>query len=129
MNILLTVVGSLVVFVVVFGFAAYTRFLQHKENMALAEKGLLPDASERKGMPVQRWGLIFSILGLVLILAMIPFAWNNIWILFLLGLLPLGLGLGLMIIYVLLQDNPDTKSRKPPKPKSKPGKKVAASGK
>jgi hypothetical protein len=127
MNILLTVIGSLIVFVVVFGFAAYTRFLQHKENMALAEKGLLPEeASKRKGMPVQRWGLIFSILGLILILVMIPFAWNNIWILFLLGLLPLGLGLGLMIIYVLMQDSPVKSSKKAPKPK--PGREVASSG-
>jgi hypothetical protein len=34
---------------------------------------------------------------------MIPFGWNNIWILFLLSLLPLALGLGLMLIYVVVQ--------------------------
>ena len=39
MNIVFTIVGSVVVFAVVFGFAAYTRYLQHKETMALAEKG------------------------------------------------------------------------------------------
>jgi hypothetical protein len=35
---------------------------------------------------------------------MIPFGWNNIWILFLVGLLPLALGLGLMLIYVVMQE-------------------------
>jgi hypothetical protein len=104
MNIVFTIIGSVVVFAVVFGFAAYTRYLQHKETMVLAEKGLLPeDSTDKKGFSVQRWGMIFSIMGLILILVMVPFAWNNIWILFLLGLLPLAFGLGLMIIYVLTQ--------------------------
>lgn len=105
MNIVITIIGSVVVFAVVFGFAAYTRYLQHKETLILAEKGLLPkDSPENKGFSIQRWGMIFSITGLILILVMIPFAWNNIWVLFLLGLLPLAFGLGLMIIYVLTQD-------------------------
>jgi hypothetical protein len=104
MNIVITIIGSVVVFAVVFGFAAYTRYLQHKETMVLAEKGLLSeDSPENKGFSVQRWGMIFSITGLILILVMTPFAWNNIWILFLLGLLPLAFGLGLMIVYVLTQ--------------------------
>ena len=104
MNIVFTIIGSVLVFAVVFGFAAYTRYLQHKEKMVLAEKGLLiEDSPDNKGFSVQRWGMIFSIMGLILILVMIPFAWNNIWILFLLGLLPLAFGLGLMIIYVLMQ--------------------------
>ena len=121
MNIVITIIGSVVVFAVVFGFAAYTRYLQHKETMVLAEKGLLPeDSPENKGFSVQRWGMIFSITGLILILVMTPFAWNNIWILFLLGLLPLAFGLGLMIIYVLTQSG--IKIEKPAK-KTKPEKK------
>ena len=121
MNIVFTIIGSVVVFAVVFGFAAYTRYLQHKETMALAEKGLLPeDNQDKKGFSLQRWGMIFSGMGLILILVMVPFAWNNIWILFLLGLLPLALGLGLMIIYILTQEN--IKAEKPAR-KSKPEKK------
>ncbi len=104
MNIIFTIIGSIVVFAVVFGFAAYTRYLQHKETMALADQGLLPDQNSGiKGFPIQRWGMIFSILGLILLMVMVPFAWNNIWILFLLGLLPLAFGLGLMMIFVLMQ--------------------------
>jgi phosphotransferase system glucose/maltose/N-acetylglucosamine-specific IIC component len=57
--------------------------------------------------------MIFSILGLILIMVMIPFAWNNIWILFLVGLLPLAFGLGLMVIYVLMQE--EIKTEKPAK--------------
>jgi hypothetical protein len=125
MNIVFTIIGSMVVFAVVFGFAAYTRYLQHKETMALAEKGLLPDENlDKKGLAIQRWGMIFSILGLILIMVMIPFAWNNIWILFLVGLLPLAFGLGLMVIYVLMQE--DIKTEKPAKESREPKKEKAA---
>ena len=124
MNIIFTIIGSVVVFAVVFGFAAYTRYLQHKETMVLAEKGLLlKDTPDIKGFSVQRWGMIFSITGLILIMVMTPFAWNNIWILFLVGLLPLAFGLGLMIIYVLTQSG--IKTEKPVK-KTKPEKKEKA---
>ena len=113
MNIVFTIVGSVIVFVVVFGFAVYNRFLQHKETMALAEKGLLPaEDSQDKSKNLLRWGMIFSILGAILALVMIPFAWNNYWTLFLLGLLPLALGLGLMLIYVFTQENPLPREKK-----------------
>lgn len=124
MNIVFTIIGSIMVFAVVFGFAAYTRYLQHKETMILAEKGLLvKDSPDNKSFSVQRWGMIFSITGLILIMVMTPFAWNNIWILFLVGLLPLAFGLGLMIIYVLTQGR--IKTEKPAK-KTKPEKKEKA---
>ena len=121
MNIVITIVGSVIVFLVVFGFAAYNRYLQHKETMALAEKGLLPtqDPGERTAN-LLRWGMIFSILGALLVLIMIPFAWDNYWLLFLLGLLPLALGLGLTLIYVFSQENPPPKEKKPPQEKKAP---------
>jgi hypothetical protein len=64
---------------------------------------------------------------------MIPFAWNNYWSMFLLGLLPLALGLGLTLIYVFAQDNPlpekkpssqakKTKQEEPKDKKSSPAK-------
>ena len=118
MNIVITIVGSVIVFVVVFGFAAYNRYLQHIETMALAEKGLLPAEDPKdKSANILRWGMIFSILGAILVLVMVPFAWNNYWILFLLGLLPLALGLGLTLIYVFTQDNPPLKGKKPSREK------------
>ena len=113
MNIVFTLVGSVIVFLVVFGFAAYSRYLQHKETMVLAEKGLMPaEDPNDKSKTILRWSMIFSILGAVLVLAMIPFAWNNYLSLFLLGLLPLALGLGLTLIYVFAQDNPPPKEKK-----------------
>jgi len=120
MNSLITIVGTVVVFVVVFGFAAYNRYLQHKETMALAEKGLLPEADPKdKSKSILRWGVIFSIIGAILILVMVPFAWNTLWYLFLLGLLPLALGLGLILIYVFSQDNPPPREKKPAQKKKK----------
>ncbi len=130
MNTVFTIVGSIIVFVVVFGFAAYTRYLQHKETMALAEKGLLPEKDPQdKSKNILRWGVIFSILGAVLALIMIPFAWNNYWTLFLLGLLPLALGLGLTLIYVFTQDNPAPKEKKPKKAPAKDKKPAASKAK
>ncbi len=105
MNIVFTIIGSAVVFAIVFGFAAYTRYLQHKETMALAEKGLLPpEKTVGKWKTIMQWGMIFSGLGAVLILVLIPFAWGNFWLLLLFGLLPLALGLGLMLIYLFTQE-------------------------
>ena len=124
MNIVFTIIGSAVVFAIVFGFAAYTRYLQHKETMALAEKGLLPpEKTSRKGKTIMQWGMIFSGLGVALIMVLIPFAWGNFWLLLLFGLLPLALGLGLMIIYVLTQQ--EVNIEKPVK-KTKPEKKEKA---
>jgi ABC-type Fe3+ transport system permease subunit len=129
MNTTITIIGSVVVFAAVFGFAAYTRYLQHKETMALAEKGLLPaqDPAE-KSANILRWGVIFSILGVILVLVMVPFAWNNYWILFLLGLLPLALGVGLTLIYVFAQENPPPKESKST-PEKKPAKKTSTKSK
>lgn len=129
MNTVITIIGSAIVFAAVFGFAAYTRYLQHKETMALADKGLLPleNAADRSAN-ILRWGVIFSILGVILSLVMVPFAWNNYWILFLLGLLPLALGLGLTLIYVFAQENPPPKEKKSP-PDKKPVKKAPAKSK
>ena len=75
MNIVFTIIGSAVVFAIVFGFAAYTRYLQHKETMAFVEKGLLPlEKTGGKWKAIMQWGMIFSGLGAVLILVLIPFA-------------------------------------------------------
>ncbi len=105
MNIIFTIIGSAVVFAIVFGFAAYIRFLQHKETMALAEKGLLPpEKTKGKGKTIMQWGMIFSGLGAVLIMVLVPFAWGNFWLLLLIGLFPLALGLGLMLIYLFMQE-------------------------
>lgn len=112
MNNLITIVGPVIVFVVVIGFAVYNRYLQHKETMALAEKGLLPtEDSQDKSKNLLRWGMVFSIMGAILVLVMIPFAWNaGYWML--LGLLPLALGLGLILIYVFTQENPPPREKK-----------------
>jgi ABC-type Fe3+ transport system permease subunit len=130
MNTVVTIVGSVIVFVAVFGFAAYTRYLQHKETMALAEKGLLPENDpQEKSKNILRWGMIFSIVGAILVLVLIPFAWSRYWTLFLLGLLPLALGLGLTLIYVFTQDNPDPKEKKAKEAPAKPKKPAPAKAK
>lgn len=116
MNNIFTIVGPVIVFVAVFGYVAYNRYLQHKETMALAEKGLLPaEDPQDKSKNILRWGMIFSIQGAILTLLLVPFAWSSYWTL--LGLLPLAFGLGLILIYVYSQDNPPPKEKKPPQEK------------
>jgi phosphoglycerol transferase MdoB-like AlkP superfamily enzyme len=115
MNVLFPLIGAGVVFILVFGFAAFVRYLQHKETLALAEKGLIDlEKTGRKGVAVYRWGLIFVAVGFILTIALLPFSWNSFWMLLLIGQFPLLLGLSLLIIYVLIQEslsrqNPDQK--------------------
>lgn len=107
MNILFPLIGAAVVFAIVLGFAAFIRYLQHKEILALAEKGLVkPEAEEGKGKAAYRWGIILVAIGFILIMMLLPYSWNSFWLLLLVGLFPLALGLGLMMIYVLMQDSP-----------------------
>ncbi len=71
----------------------------------MVEKGLLPpESTGGKGKAIMQWGMIFSGLGAVLIMVLVPFAWGNFWLLLLIGLFPLALGLGLMLIYLFIQE-------------------------
>jgi 4-hydroxybenzoate polyprenyltransferase len=92
---------------VVFGFLAYSRYLRHKETIALAEKGLaFPE--RRNGKDALRWGVIITAIGLALIIGLFPVALQGDWPLLLIGLLPTFFGLSLVLIYVL------TRPEKPP---------------
>jgi hypothetical protein len=100
--------GFVAFFVLIFGTIALLRWFQHKEVLAMAEKGLLPDqyakylkAPRSRGRGFLVWGLVLAGLGLALVLGLLPVAINNVYMspLLLLGLMPLFVGLGLLIVY------------------------------
>jgi len=101
--------GALAALAIIFSFFAFLRYMNYKETIALAEKGLSrPERETGKGW--LRWGIITTILGAALTIALFfigsgtgtnyPLGLGP-WMLA--GLVPLFLGLTLLLIYYLNQ--------------------------
>ncbi|MCI0556644.1 MAG: hypothetical protein L0287_37365 [Anaerolineae bacterium] len=100
------IVGTLVV---IFGFFAFMRYINYRETLALAEKGLTrPETKNNKGL--LRWGIVITALGVALTLELYPigfFTGDNYplhlgpWMLG--GFVPLFLGLGLVLLHYLTE--------------------------
>jgi hypothetical protein len=96
-------------FLIVFGFFAYMRYLRYKETITLAEKGLLPPQTSGNGRGTLRWGIVVTALGIALCLGLYPIGWIaapgefplNFGPWMVIGLLPTFFGLGLVLIYWL----------------------------
>ena len=71
MDAFVTCFGTIVVLAIIFGFIAFLRYMNYKETLALAEKGLTrPDAKNSKGL--LRWGVVVTALGAALTLGLYP---------------------------------------------------------
>jgi hypothetical protein len=102
------ITGSLAI---IFGFLAFLRYLNYRETITLAEKGLT--RPERKaGDRLLRWGILVTALGLALSLGLYPIGFSSgydyplhlgPWMLG--GFVPLFLGLGLILLHVLTRKN------------------------
>jgi hypothetical protein len=100
----LAVIGSLVI---IFGFLAFLRYMNYKETIALAEKGLSrPEPKTQGGL--LRWGILITALGLALSIGLYPIGLSSgqsyplglgPWMLG--GFVPLFLGLGLILLHYL----------------------------
>lgn len=107
--------GFSLIFMTIFGYFAYVRYLSHKETMALAEKGLLRpeqvvqynggDGRDRK---LLNRAIILIALGFALCLGLFPigFVAGDDFPFFLgpwmiAGFLPLFFGIALLVIYAL----------------------------
>jgi len=97
-------------FIVLFAFLAVWRYLQYRETLALAEKGLLkPDTRQdthANGSSALRWGVIIASLGLALTVGLWPLGINSYYPLglgpWMIGaFIPLFFGLGLVLIHIL----------------------------
>jgi len=102
----LGITGSLAI---IFGFFAFLRYMNYKETITLAEKGLTrPEPKTRSGL--LRWGILITGLGLALSLGLYPTGFSSganyplhlgPWMLG--GFVPLFLGLGLILLHFLTQ--------------------------
>ena len=102
------------VVIVIFGFLAFMRYINYKETLALAEKGLTrPDAKNNKGF--LRWGIVVTALGLALSLGFYIIGFNSAenypfrlgpWMLG--GFVPLFLGLSLLLLHFLTKKDNTT---------------------
>lgn len=109
MSDLIPCLGVVGVLAIIFGFLAFMRYMNYKETIALAEKGLSrPESKSSKGL--LRWGIVISALGLALSLGLYPLGFdsgNNYplhlgpWMLG--GFVPLFLGLGLILLHYLTE--------------------------
>jgi hypothetical protein len=102
----LGVVGSLAV---IFGFLAFLRFINYKETIALAEKGLTrPKSNSNKNL--LRWGIVVTAIGFALTIGLYTIGFDSAnnyplhlgpWMLG--GFVPLFLGLGLVLLHYLTE--------------------------
>lgn len=125
---LVSCLGLLSPFALVFGFIAFMRYLSYRETIALAEKGLLkPDKAQGNSKNTLCWGIIIAAIGLALSISVYPFGFMlprsgsnppialplglGPWMI--VGLVPLFIGLGLILIYVLTrQDSTNSQTNK-----------------
>ena len=97
------------VLIVIFGFLAFMRYINYKETLALAEKGLTrPEAKNSKGF--LRWGILVTATGIALSLGLYFAGFDSSqnyplhlgpWMLG--GFVPLFLGLGMILLHYLTQ--------------------------
>ncbi len=113
---ILACIAFLGFFLIVFGFFAYWRYLQYREVVVLAEKGLVrPALTSANGSGPLRWGIVIAALGLALSLGFYPIGFLidapgrlfplhfGPWML--IGLIPLFFGLGLILIHVVTREH------------------------
>jgi hypothetical protein len=109
MNALILCLGVIATLTIIFGFIALLRYLNYRETIALAEKGLSPP-EKKNNKPLLRWGVILTALGLALTLGLYTLGFSGAdsyplhlgpWMLG--GLVPLFLGLGLVLLHYLTE--------------------------
>jgi len=103
------VIGVTSILIIIFGFAAFMRYINYKETLALAEKGLTrPEQKSNKGL--LRWGIVIAALGLAFTIGLYPIGFISNdeyplhlgpWMLG--GFVPLFLGLGLTLLHYLTE--------------------------
>jgi hypothetical protein len=109
MDALIPCLGVVVILAIIFGFLGFLRYMNYKETLALAEKGLTrPEKKSGKGL--LRWGIVVTAIGLALSLGLYPLGFDSgpnyplhlgPWMLG--GFVPLFLGLGLVLLHYLTE--------------------------
>lgn len=99
-SILAALLAWLLALVIFLGFIVLLRYIDHRERMAMINRGIDPSRlrRSRRGMGVLRAGLITLMVGLALTMGLYPIGVGP-WLLP--GLIPLGVGCALIISYYL----------------------------
>ena len=115
-------IGVFAIFLLIFGFAAYLRYMRYKETLALAEKGLVRPQKNGdgagNGKGALRWGIVITALGVAMCIGLYPFGWLaggtsfplNFGPWMVIGLIPTFFGLALILIYVATSKNASLES-------------------
>ncbi|HXD08481.1 MAG TPA: DUF6249 domain-containing protein [Anaerolineales bacterium] len=109
MSDLIPCISIVSVLLVIFGFLAFLRYMNYKETLALAEKGLTkPQSKPNKNL--LRWGIVITAIGFALTLGLYFFGFDSAdiyplhlgpWMLG--GFVPLFLGIGLILVHYLTE--------------------------
>ena len=109
MNDFMPYTGLIAALAIIFGFMAFMRYMNYKETITLAEKGLT--RPERRTVKrLLRWGIVISGLGIALSLGLYLIGFSagdnyplhlGPWMLG--GFVPLFLGLGLILLHYLTE--------------------------
>jgi ABC-type multidrug transport system permease subunit len=112
----ITCAGSITILLIFLGFIYAMRYLNYKETMELAEKGLVKPVRTNGNKGALIWGIIITAIGLALTIGLwplgmminteIPFGFGP-WMLA--GLLPTFFGLALVLIHVLTREDREDK--------------------
>lgn len=93
------------IFLIIFGFLAFMRYLRYKEKVLLAQNGLLEpeDRSKRNSPPLFNFGIVLLLVGLGFMCTLIPAAIvieaeEPAFIGIFLGVLPAAVGIALLAI-------------------------------
>ena len=95
---------------VIFGFLAFLRYMNYKETIALAEKGVTKPEPTTSNKRLLRWGIIVTALGFALTLGLYSIGFDSAnsfplhlgpWMLG--GFVPLFLGIGLILLHYLTE--------------------------
>lgn len=117
MNDIIPCLGVISIMIIFLAFIFGLRFLNYRENMELAEKGLVrPSRVNGNGKASLIWGIIITAIGLALILGLwplgamldtnAPFGFGP-WML--IGLIPTFFGIALILIHVLTREDKEDK--------------------
>jgi len=109
METLIPCLGIVAILIIIFGFLAFLRYINYRETLALAEKGLTkPKTRSHKGL--LRWGIVLTSLGLALSIGLYLIGFDSAdkyplrlgpWMLG--GFVPLFLGIGLVLLHFLTE--------------------------
>ena len=109
MNDLVPCISIVSVLLVIFGFLGFMRYINYRETLALAEKGLTkPESKPTKRL--LRWGILVTALGIAFTIGLYLAGFSSAeqyplhlgpWMLG--GFVPLFLGLGLILTHYLAE--------------------------